>query len=173
MIPSADPCDTVCVVDFHLRWTAIWASLISSLIVRGKVTRRCPQTTTFEEKGEPKRGLEQTSSDYRPTTQPLGQAGSMPCTPSAYRPTAGPSAWPLGQAGSMPCTPPAYQSSAWPLGQAGWRAHESPQDELKGRAFDSSGPVLDKSVSHLRALSPIRFALFWSPSLGIPSSGEP
>ena len=26
-----------------------------SLIARDKVTRRCPQTTTFEEKGEPKR----------------------------------------------------------------------------------------------------------------------
>ena len=26
-----------------------------SLIVRDKVTRRCPQTTTFKEKGEPKR----------------------------------------------------------------------------------------------------------------------
>ena len=26
-----------------------------SLIVRGKVTRQCPQTTTSEEKGEPKR----------------------------------------------------------------------------------------------------------------------
>ena len=26
-----------------------------SFIVRGKVTRRCPQTTTFEEKGELKR----------------------------------------------------------------------------------------------------------------------
>ena len=26
-----------------------------SLIVRDKVTRLCPQTTTFEEKGEPKR----------------------------------------------------------------------------------------------------------------------
>ena len=25
-----------------------------SLIVRDKVTRQCPQTTTFEEKGEPK-----------------------------------------------------------------------------------------------------------------------
>ena len=25
------------------------------LIVRDKVTRQCPQTTTFEEKGEPKR----------------------------------------------------------------------------------------------------------------------
>ena len=28
---------------------------IVSLIVRDKVTRQCPQTTTFEEKGEPKR----------------------------------------------------------------------------------------------------------------------
>ena len=26
-----------------------------SLIVRDKVTRQCPQTTTFEDKGEPKR----------------------------------------------------------------------------------------------------------------------
>jgi len=26
-----------------------------SLVVRDKVTRKCPQTTTFEEKGEPKR----------------------------------------------------------------------------------------------------------------------
>ena len=26
-----------------------------SLLVRDKVTRHCPQTTTFEEKGEPKR----------------------------------------------------------------------------------------------------------------------
>ena len=26
-----------------------------SFIVRNKVTRQCPQTTTFEEKGEPKR----------------------------------------------------------------------------------------------------------------------
>ena len=26
-----------------------------SLIVRDKVTKQCPQTTTFEEKGEPKR----------------------------------------------------------------------------------------------------------------------
>ena len=29
-----------------------------SLIVRDKVTRQCPQTTTFEEKGEPKRIFE-------------------------------------------------------------------------------------------------------------------
>ena len=30
-------------------------SVIVSLIVRNKVSRQCPQTTTFEEKGEPKR----------------------------------------------------------------------------------------------------------------------
>ena len=32
-----------------------WAMMMTiSLIVRDKVTRQCPQTTTFEEKGEPK-----------------------------------------------------------------------------------------------------------------------
>jgi len=35
-----------------LRWAAMRAILM--LIVRDKVTRPCPQTTTFEEKGEPK-----------------------------------------------------------------------------------------------------------------------
>ena len=33
-----------------------------SFIVRGKVTRQCPQTTTAEEKARPNRGLEPTSS---------------------------------------------------------------------------------------------------------------
>ena len=42
------------------------------LIVRDKVTRPCPQTTTFEEKGEPKR--------YRTEVLPL----------TSYRLTAGP-----------------------------------------------------------------------------------
>ena len=56
-----------------------------SLIVRDKVTRPCPQTTTFEEKGEPKR--------YRTEVLPLtslmpyhlGQTGSRlsaSCQPS-------------------------------------------------------------------------------------------
>ena len=39
-----------------LRWAAmrdIYFNVL--LIVRDKVTRQCPQTTTFEEKGEPKR----------------------------------------------------------------------------------------------------------------------
>ena len=33
-----------------------------SFIVRGKVTRQCPQTITDEEKARPNRGLEPTSS---------------------------------------------------------------------------------------------------------------
>ena len=42
-----------------------------SLTVRDKVTRQCPQTTTFEEKGELKR-----PSAYQPHALPLGQTGS-------------------------------------------------------------------------------------------------
>ena len=38
-----------------LRWAAKRNRFNVSLIVRDKVTKRCPQTTTFEEKGEPKR----------------------------------------------------------------------------------------------------------------------
>ena len=38
-----------------VRWAAMRAIFNVSLIVRDKVTRQCPQTTTFEEKGEPKR----------------------------------------------------------------------------------------------------------------------
>ena len=42
-----------------------------SLIVRDKVTRQCPQTTTFEEKGEPKRPVSTRSpSAYRLTARP-------------------------------------------------------------------------------------------------------
>ena len=38
-----------------LRWVCSDESHFNvSLIVRDRVTRRCPQTTTFEEKGEPK-----------------------------------------------------------------------------------------------------------------------
>ena len=37
-----------------LRWAAM-SHFNVSLIVRDKVTRLCPQTTTFDEKGEPKR----------------------------------------------------------------------------------------------------------------------
>ena len=39
-----------------LRWAAHESHFnVSLLVVRDKVTRQCPQTTTFEEKGEPKR----------------------------------------------------------------------------------------------------------------------
>ena len=38
-----------------------------SLIVRDKVTRPCPQTTTFEEKGEPKRYRTEALTAYQPT----------------------------------------------------------------------------------------------------------
>ena len=37
-----------------LRWAAMRA-IQCFIIVRDKVTRQCPQTTTFEEKGEAKR----------------------------------------------------------------------------------------------------------------------
>ena len=37
-----------------LRWAAMRDILIGFIIMRDKVTRRCPQTTTFEMKGEPK-----------------------------------------------------------------------------------------------------------------------
>ena len=38
-----------------LRWAAMTAILMFHNIVRDKVTRQCSQTTTFDEKGEPKR----------------------------------------------------------------------------------------------------------------------
>ena len=36
-----------------------------SLSVMGKVTRQCPQTTSIEEKGEPKRAAEHTVDDEK------------------------------------------------------------------------------------------------------------
>ena len=41
--------------DSYIRTGSDESHLNVSLIVRGKVTSQCPQTTTFEEKGEPKR----------------------------------------------------------------------------------------------------------------------
>ena len=54
-----------------------------SLIVRDKVTRQCPQTTTFEGKGEvySNRG----SSAYQPHALPLGQTGSHSLLFLAYQ----------------------------------------------------------------------------------------
>ena len=49
-----------------------------SLIVRDKVTRQCPQTTIFEETGEPKRiRIEVLLLQYQPNALPLGQTGSL------------------------------------------------------------------------------------------------
>ena len=48
-----------------------------SLIVWGEVTRKCPLTTTFEEKGEPKLGFEPTPSAYQPNISALGHTGSL------------------------------------------------------------------------------------------------
>ena len=52
-----------------------------SLIVRDNESlqdgRQCPQTTTFEEKGEPKRYRTEVLTAYQPTALPLGQSGSQ------------------------------------------------------------------------------------------------
>ena len=52
-----------------------------SLTVRDKVTRQCPETTTFEEKGEPKRIRTEVRrpSAYQPNALPLGHTGSQSC----------------------------------------------------------------------------------------------
>ena len=42
-------------LDFYFKVGSDESHFNVSLIVRDKVTRQCPQTTTFEEKGEPKR----------------------------------------------------------------------------------------------------------------------
>ena len=39
----------------------------------GKVTKRCPQITSFEEKGEPKQRIEPTSTAYPRDALPIGQ----------------------------------------------------------------------------------------------------
>ena len=41
--------------DFCIKMSSDESHFNVSLIVMDKVTRQCPQTTTFEEKGEPKR----------------------------------------------------------------------------------------------------------------------
>ena len=57
-----------------------------SLIVRDKVTRQCPQTTTFEKKGEPKR----IRTEVVPLTSltnalPLSQTGSLRLGPAGVK----------------------------------------------------------------------------------------
>ena len=48
-----------------------------SLIVSDKVTRQCPQTTIFEEKGEPKRILTEVPLLTSPNALPLDLTGSL------------------------------------------------------------------------------------------------
>ena len=47
------------------------------IIVRDKVTRQCPQTATFEEKGEPKQIRTEVPLLTSPNALPLGQTGSQ------------------------------------------------------------------------------------------------
>ena len=47
-----------------------------SLIVKDKVTRQCPQTTTFLKRRRAKAVSNRGPSAYQPTTLPLGQTGS-------------------------------------------------------------------------------------------------
>ena len=47
-----------------------------SLIERDKVTRQCPQTTTFEEKRRAAAESNRSPSAYQPNALPLGQTGS-------------------------------------------------------------------------------------------------
>ena len=42
-----------------------------------KVTRQCPQTTTFLKRKESRSGIEPRSSAYQPNALPLGQTGSQ------------------------------------------------------------------------------------------------
>ena len=68
-----------------LRWAAMTAILNVSLIVGDKVTSHCPQTTTFEDKGEPKRirielPLLTSLTPYRWAKAAKGLAGPCPWT---------------------------------------------------------------------------------------------
>ena len=56
----------------ELRWAAMRAILMFQLEVMDKVTRQCPQTTTFLKRKE-SRG----PSAYQPNALPLGQTGSL------------------------------------------------------------------------------------------------
>ena len=56
----------------------------ASLIVRHRVTRQCPQTTTFEERGEPKRNRTEVFL-LTPNASPLGQTVSPRTPPSSSR----------------------------------------------------------------------------------------
>ena len=48
-----------------------------SLTARDKVTRQCPQTTTFEENRRAEADSNRSPSAYQPNALPLGQTGSQ------------------------------------------------------------------------------------------------
>ena len=62
-----------------------------SLIVRDKVTSQCPQTTTFEEKGEPKRYRTEVLRlpAYRLTARPNRLSGELSPTAPQFKPGTG------------------------------------------------------------------------------------
>ena len=63
-----------------IKMGSVGSHFIVSLIVRDKAIRQCPQTTTFEEKGQPKRiRTEVPRPAYQPNALPLGQTGSPEC----------------------------------------------------------------------------------------------
>ena len=48
-----------------------------SMIVRDKVTRQCPQTTTFSKRRETETESSRDPSVYQPNALPLGQTGAL------------------------------------------------------------------------------------------------
>ena len=64
--------------DFCIKMSSDKSHFIVSFIMRDKVTRRCPQITTFEEKGEPKWiRTEVPLLIYQPNALPLGQTDTL------------------------------------------------------------------------------------------------
>ena len=61
---------------YTYRYTVTTRMMPASLIVTDKATRQCPQTTTFEVKGERKQ-IRTGVSAYLPNALPLGQTGSL------------------------------------------------------------------------------------------------
>ena len=66
-----------------LRWAAIESHFNVSLIVRDKISRQCPQTTTFWRERRAEAESNRGSSAYQPNALPLGQTSS-PEFPSEF-----------------------------------------------------------------------------------------
>ena len=64
---------------FALRVSSDVSHFKGRLIVRGKVTGQCQQTTCSEDKGQPKQGIEPTASSvYQPNALLSAQSGFIP-----------------------------------------------------------------------------------------------